>query len=62
MQTLKTNPNLAKPDDMYELLISAHEGRTKAESDTLNAKLILILMNHIGDEPTIRQALKLAKG
>jgi uncharacterized radical SAM superfamily protein len=61
MQSLKTSANIAKPDDLYELLIGAHNGLTKAESDSLNAKLILILMNHIGDDATIREALELAK-
>jgi uncharacterized radical SAM superfamily protein len=61
MQNLKTSANIAKPDDIYEMLISAHNGLTKAESDTFNAKLILILMNQIGDETTIREALALAK-
>jgi uncharacterized radical SAM superfamily protein len=60
MQNLITSANIAKPDDMYEKLISAHEGLTKEQSDALNARLILILLNHIGDETVIHQALDLA--
>jgi len=36
-------------DDFYEALIRAHEGLSEAESHTLNARLVLILANHIGD-------------
>jgi uncharacterized radical SAM superfamily protein len=61
MQKLKTVANIAKPDDIYELLIRAHEGLTKGESDAMNARLILILLNHIGDETIIREALAFAK-
>ena len=49
MSTLNTDPNIPKPDDFYARLLAVHEGRTKAESDALNARLILILSNHIGD-------------
>jgi Protein of unknown function (DUF2783) len=61
MQKLKTTANIAKPDDVYEQLIRAHEGLTKNQSDAFNARLILILMNHIGDDAVIREALALAK-
>jgi Protein of unknown function (DUF2783) len=42
MHGLKTLPNLSKPDDVYDILIKAHEGLSKAQSDALNARLILI--------------------
>lgn len=61
MQNLKTIANIAKPDDVYELLIRSHEGLTKSQSDAQNARFTLILMNHIGDETIIREALALAK-
>ncbi len=57
---LTLDPNLSAPDDVYEDLVSAHEGLTKAESDAFNARLILILMNQIGDRETIREALRAA--
>lgn len=59
--TLNLNPNLKSPDDAYALLLEAHEGLTKAESDALNARLILILMNHIGDMEVLGAALNAAK-
>jgi hypothetical protein len=61
MSALNTKPNLAKPDDVYDMLIRAHEGLSKPESDALNARLILIFANHIGDQSVIHDALKLAR-
>jgi hypothetical protein len=61
MQHLNTNANLAKPDDIYDILIHAHDGLSKAQSDALNARLILILFNHIGDEAIIREVIALAQ-
>jgi uncharacterized radical SAM superfamily protein len=61
MQKLKITANIASPDDIYESLIRAHDGLAKDESDALNARLILVLMNHIGDETIIKEALSLAK-
>jgi Protein of unknown function (DUF2783) len=48
-------------DDFYEALIRAHEGLSDAESHTLNARLVLILANHIGDLTVLREALALAR-
>ena len=50
-----------KGDDFYEALIRAHEGLSEGESDTLNARLVLILANHIGDLGVLEQALALAR-
>lgn len=61
MTKLTLDPNLPVPDDAYALLIDAHEGLTKAESDALNARLILILMNQIGDTDVIEHAIAAAK-
>jgi hypothetical protein len=57
---LTLDPNITAPDDIYEALVSAHEGLTDEESAAFNARLILILMNHIGDADTIREALAAA--
>ncbi len=59
--TVILTPNLASPDDIYALLLSSHEGLTKTESDALNARLILILANHIGNMEVVKQALTCAK-
>lgn len=60
MATLTIKPNIARPDDFYSRLLAAHDGKTKAESDALNARLILILSNHIGDREVLDQAIQLA--
>ncbi|TNF19474.1 MAG: DUF2783 domain-containing protein [Rhodobacteraceae bacterium] len=60
MSRLNTDPNIVRPDDFYARLLAVHEGRTKEESDALNARLILILSNHIGDPEVLDQALDLA--
>jgi hypothetical protein len=57
---LNLKPNIARPDDFYADLLAAHEGLTKAESDALNARLILIMANQIGDRDILRQALAAA--
>jgi len=61
MARLELEPNLAAADDAYEALIAAHDGLTREQSDALNARLILILMNQIGDVQVIRAALEAAK-
>ena len=48
-------------DDFYEALIRAHEGLSDAESHTLNARLVLILANHVGDLTVLEEALALAR-
>jgi hypothetical protein len=59
---LRETLNVAVPDELYELLIKAHEGLSEAESLKLNAKLIILLSNHIGDLEVIRGAIAKAKG
>ena len=54
-------PNLTDPDGSYAALIAAHEGLSESESHALNARLVLILMNQIGDAATIAEALQLAR-
>jgi hypothetical protein len=54
-------PNMDRPDDIYADLLAAHEGLSKDDSDALNARLILILMNHIGQRSVLAQALQAAR-
>lgn len=58
---LRLEPNLAAPDDFYESLIDAHRALDDEQSVMVNAKLILILANHIGDPDVLREALQLAR-
>lgn len=59
---LITDPNLPDPDEFYARLIAAHKGLSPAKSAALNAELVLILCNHIGNPEVIDQALALARG
>lgn len=60
MTDLVLTPNLDAPDDVYADLLAAHDGLSDADSAALNARLILILANHIGDRAVLRQALAAA--
>ena len=61
MGHLRTETAFEQPDDFYALLIEAHRGMTDEQSAMLNAKLILLLCNHIGDLEVIREALDQAR-
>ena len=56
MAVLEIAPNINGVDDVYERLLSLHEGRTLEESFRIAARLNLILLNHIGDRAVIDQA------
>lgn len=60
MSDLNLQRNLQDPDGFYANLLAVHDGLSKAESDALNARLILILANHIGDEALLARALHAA--
>jgi hypothetical protein len=70
--SLILKPNLNEPgkryfrafspgDDFYESLIETHRDLTDEQSAMLNAKLVLLLSNHIGDIAVLREAMKLAR-
>ena len=58
--SLITRKNLADQDESYAVLIGAHSGLSAAQSAAFNARLVLILANHIGDALVIEQAVALA--
>ncbi len=58
---LNTQPNIAQPDDFYQALIDAHAGLTEQQSAALNARLILLLANQVGDLETLKEAIAAAK-
>lgn len=60
MGRLITTPNLSRVDEVYQGLIDMHQGRDAADSLRVNARLILALINHIGDEEAIAEAFALA--
>ena len=62
MSGLVRSPNLRDPDDFYAALVIAHHGLSDEASELLNARLVLILANHVGDPQVLREALALARG
>lgn len=61
MSTLNTDTNLADHDGIYQHLVELHEGLTDEDAFRVSAKLILILINHIGDREIIDKAIALAR-
>jgi Protein of unknown function (DUF2783) len=59
---LITAPHLSAPDDFYEALIDTHRDLSAEQSQALNARLVLLLANHIGDFDVLKQALLAARG
>jgi hypothetical protein len=60
MGTLNIEPNIARPDDFYEALIALHRDLTPEQSAKVNARLVLLLANHIGDMDVLAGALEAA--
>ncbi len=60
MTKLILTPNIPDPDGFYAELLALQAGRDKAASDALNARLVLILANHIGDREVLRAAMTTA--
>jgi hypothetical protein len=69
---LNTQPHIHEPDvrhrwaytpgdAFYEALIAAHHGLTDGQSELLNARLVLLLANHVGDLAVLREAIALAR-
>jgi len=61
MMALNLKKNIARPDDFYQELIDMQRDLGEEEAQLMNAKLILILSNHIGDAETLSEAMKLAR-
>lgn len=61
MTDLTLTPNIADPDGFYAELIAAHDGLSDDSSAALNARLVLILANHIGARDVLTQALTAAR-
>ena len=56
-----TKPNFDDADGFYAALLATHKGLAEIESHALNARLVLILMNHIGDDAVLAEALRMAR-
>jgi hypothetical protein len=58
---LSTSSNFAKPDDAFRAIVEAHRGLSDAQSADLDAALVLVLANHIGDLGVLHEAIALAR-
>lgn len=58
---LRTESAYEPADLLYEVLIEGHQDLTEEQSAIVNAKLILLLSNHIGDLDVIREAFAVAR-
>ncbi|MFC5479148.1 DUF2783 domain-containing protein [Massilia suwonensis] len=58
---LNVEPNVAEPDAFYELLVDTHQDLSNEQSGMLNAQLVLLLSNHIGDLAVLREAFAIAR-
>lgn len=58
---LSTSSNFTQPDDAFRAIVEAHRGLTDEQSADVDAALVLILANHIGDIDVLREAIGLAK-
>ncbi len=59
---LNLKPNIEDPDNFYQELIDMQRDLDEAQVQLMNAKLILILANHVGDRAVLSEAMNLAKG
>ncbi|WFE70048.1 DUF2783 domain-containing protein [Halomonas sp. M1] len=57
MPKLELNPNFTDPDAFYAALTALHRDRSDAESERINARLILLLANHVGDQAVLKEAM-----
>ena len=58
---LSTRSNFANPDDAFRAIVEAHRGLSDEQSADLNAAMVLILANHVGDLDVLREAIALAR-
>ena len=58
---LNTQPNIQAPDDFYQELVDMHRDLSNEQSALVNAKLILLLANQVGDPAVLREAMRAAR-
>jgi hypothetical protein len=58
---MKTALNLQDADTFYEQLLDAHQGLTREQSELLNARLILLLANQVGNAQVLRECIEAAR-
>ena len=57
---MKTTLNLQDADTFYEQLLDAHQGLSREQSEVLNARLVLLLANQVGDARALRECIEAA--
>jgi hypothetical protein len=58
---MKTTVNFQDADGFYELLLDAHQGLSTEQSEQLNARLILLLANQVGDAQVLKACIEAAR-
>ncbi len=58
---MKTTPHFQDADTFYEQLLDAHTGLSSAQSEQLNARLILLLANQIGSRDVLAECIRAAR-
>lgn len=58
---MKTDLHLQDADAFYEQLLDAHHGLTKEQSDLVNARLVLLLANQVGDSKVLAACVAAAR-
>ncbi len=58
---MKLDPHIPDPDGFYEALVQAHEGLSEMDSAALNARLVFLLANQIGDQDTLFECVDAAR-
>lgn len=58
---MQIQPNIGDPDGFYETLVEAHEGLSQAQSAALNARLVFLLANQVGDPAVLRECVAAAR-
>jgi hypothetical protein len=58
---MKSAPNIADPDRFYEAWVAAHEGLSDAESADLDARLVLLIANQLGDLQVLLDCIAAAR-
>jgi Protein of unknown function (DUF2783) len=58
---MKTNLEFTDPDGFYEYWLDAHTGLDEKQSFELNARLVMLLANQVGDQSVIQKCIDAAK-
>jgi hypothetical protein len=58
---MRTDPNIPDPDGFYAALVRAHEGLSEAQSAELNARLVFLLANQVGDRQVLADCVAAAR-